>query len=285
MGVMRRVAVLAPLVLALALAGCSSKDDEAADLASPGATASASAATTPSTAPRSSGTPTSSASVAPRASASQQGVQPGPQRTATTAPGRTAPSKATPAGTYTYDASGSQRTGAYSSPVSGTSTLVVSVSRAGRQTSTLHNAQGDTQQEILVRDAGSYLADLRIKAPGLPQKEFAFAKAVLLLPDPARVGASWSWGGRSTDGKTAVTTTNRVVRTETLTIGGKAVRTVVLQTHLVLSGDIDYTSDLTTWVAPSLRLPVKDHAVGSGRAYGVPFSFDITDVMRSTTPA
>jgi hypothetical protein len=286
MGVMRRVAVLAPLALVLALTGCSSKSDhDAADLASPGATASAPASAAPSTAATASSAAAPSASAAPRASASQQPPAPGPQRTATTAPGRTAPSRATAAGTYTYDASGSQRTGAYSSRVSSTATLVVSAVRAGRQTSTLHNAQGDTQQEILVRDAGSYLADLKIKAPGLPEKEFAFAKAVLLLPDPARVGASWSWGGRSTDGKTTVATTNKVVRTETLTIGGKAVRTVVLQTHLVLSGDIDYTSDLTTWVAPSLRLPVKDHAVGSGRAFGVAFSFDITDVMRSTVPA
>jgi hypothetical protein len=212
-------------------------------------------------------------------------VQPGPRRTATAAPGRTAPSKATAAGTYTYDSSGSQRTGAYSSRVSATSSLVVSAVRNGRQTSTLQNAQGRTQQELLVRDAGSYLADLKIQAPGFPQKEFAFAKAVLLLPDPARVGASWSWHGTSTDGKTTVTTDNKVVRTETVAVGGKQVRTVVLQTHLVLAGDISYTSDLTTWVAPSLRLPVKDHAVGHGTAYGVPFSFDITDVLRSTTPA
>jgi len=169
--------------------------------------------------------------------------------------------------------------------VNGSATLVVSAVRNGRQSSTVRNAQGETTQELLVRDAGSYLADLKIKAQGLPDKEFAFATAVLLLPDPARVGSSWSWGGRSTDGKTTVAASNKVVRTETLTIGGKAVQTVVLQTHLVLSGDIDYTADVTTWVAPSLRLPVKDHTVGKGTAFGVPFSFDVTDVMRSTTPS
>jgi hypothetical protein len=169
--------------------------------------------------------------------------------------------------------------------VSGTASLVVSAVRNGRQTSSLQNAQGKTQQELLVRDAGSYLADLAIQAPGFPEKEFAFPTAVLLLPDPARVGAGWSWHGTSTDGKTTVTATNKVARYETVTIGGKAVRTVVLQTHLVLSGDLDYTSDLTTWVAPDRRLPVKDHAVGHGTAYGVAFSFDITDVLRTTDPA
>jgi hypothetical protein len=124
-----------------------------------------------------------------------------------------------------------------------------------------------------------------VRAQGLPDKDFLFSPAALLLPDPARVGATWSWTGTSTDGKTKVTTTNKVVRTETLTIGGTRVATVVLQTRLVLSGDLDYTADVTTWVAPSLRLPVKDHTVGKGTAFGVPFSFDVTDVMRSTTPS
>lgn len=285
MGVMRPVAALAPLALVLALTGCSSKEDTP-ELASPtGApSAGATASTPPAALPGLTATPGSSArraTAVPR----QPAVKPGPSQTATTAPGRTAPSKATPAGSYTYDSSGSQRTGAYSSRVNGVATLTVSPVRGGRQSSSLHNSQGDTRQELLVRDAGSYLAELTIKAPGFPEKAFAFPTAVLLLPDPARVGASWSWRTTSTDGKTNVATTNKVVRTETITIGGAPVRTVVLQTHLVLTGDLDYTSDLTTWVAPSLRLPVKDHAVGHGRAYGVAFSFDVTDVMRSTVPA
>ena len=279
---MRRALVLVAL---LSLAACSSSKDDrsAAPLLSGGPSASATSAapaatTAPSTgasgaatpAARSSSSPTSGPSSAPRA---------------TTAPGHAAPSKATAPGTYTYDASGSQRTGAYSSRVSGSATLAVSRLANGHQTSTLHNTQGDTRQDVLVRDAGSYLVDLQVHAQGLPDKEFAFSPAVLLLPDPARVGSAWSWHGTSTDGKTTVSTTNKVVRTETLTIGGRRVATVVLQTHLVLSGDIDYTADVTTWVAPSLRLPVKDHTVGKGTAIGVPYSFDVTDVMRSTTPA
>ena len=277
------------MTLVALLSACSSSQHKGS--ATPGATTPASspasspgvASSTAAPSGSSSGRPTSaagapSASTAPTAAA-------GPRVAATTAPGHAAPAKATPAGTYTYDSRGSQRTGAYSSPVSGSATLVISALRNGRQSSSLHNAQGDTRQQLLVRDAGSYLSDLQIHAQGLPDKEFAFAKAVLLLPDPARVGATWSWHGRSTDGRTTVSASNRIERTETLTIGGRAVRTVVLQTHLVLSGDINYRADVTTWVAPSLRLPVKDHTVGSGTAIGVPFSFDITDVMRSTSPS
>ncbi|HUR51007.1 MAG TPA: hypothetical protein VMZ11_02675 [Mycobacteriales bacterium] len=282
-----RPLALASLTCLIALAGCSSSDDKERSAAPAGSgtpTATASASALPSgAAPTSSPTPAVSGPAASAGARPSVGASAAPQ--ATTAPGRPAASKATAPGSYTYDSSGSQRTGAYRSPVTGSATLTVTWLSNGRQRSTLHNAQGDTVQDVLVRDRGSYLVDLQVKAPGLPDKEFGFSPAVLLLPDPARVGATWNWGGRSTDGKTTVATSNKVVRQETLTIGGRRVATVVLQTHLVLSGDIDYTADLTTWVAPSLRLPVKDHTVGKGRAYGVPFAFDVTDVMRSTTPA
>jgi hypothetical protein len=282
MGDMRRAALPPALVALLLLAACSSHHSATQHpAASP--VASVSAPATATAAP--SATRTAAAPLPGTTRGPGPGRTPPPTAAATTAPGHAAPAKATPAGTYTYDSSGSQRTGAYSSRVTGTATLVMSALRAGRQSSSLHNAEGDTREELLVRDAGSYLSDLQVHAEGLPDKEFAFAKAVLLLPDPARVGMTWSWGGLSTDGKTTVRTDNKVVRTETVAIGGRAVRTVVVQTHLVLAGDIDYTADITTWVEPSVRLPVKDHTVGKGTALGVPFSFDVTDVLRSTRPA
>lgn len=284
---MRRVAAKAVLTLLPLLAACSSSEDvkDAAPGTSPLPSASAGAASSApaSASPGASAAPTGGAVGASPTAAPVSGATSGPR--ATTAPGRPAPSKATAAGTYVYDSSGSQRTGAYTAPVSGNATLVVSPMSSGRQIATVDNAQGRTRQELLVRDAGSYLADLQVEPKGLPDKEFAFGTAVLLLPDPARVGATWAWHGTSTDGKTTLDARNRVVRTETLTIGGRRVPTVVLQTHLVLGGDLDYTADVTTWVAPALRLPVKDHTVAKGTAVGVPFSLDVTNVMRSTTPS
>jgi hypothetical protein len=116
-------------------------------------------------------------------------------------------------------------------------------------------------------------------------KEYRPTTAVLFVPDPATVGMTWSYGGTTTDGKTTLAVSNKVAGTETLTIGGKKVPCAVLQSHLVLSGDIDYTVDLTTWWSPELRLPVKDHSKGKGSFGGIMFSTDITDVMRSTTPS
>jgi hypothetical protein len=199
--------------------------------------------------------------------------------------GGTAAALGTPSGTYTYDSSGTQTVSGAKQDVQASSTLTMGALANGRQTSTLHNSQGDTTQEIEVRSTGDYLAALTVSSPTL-KTAFHLSPAALLLPDPARVGASWSWNGTSDDGKTTVATTNKVLRTETVTIGGESVATVVLQSHLVITGqDVHYTADATNWVAQSYRLPVKTRTTGSGSYGAFPFSFDVTDVLRSVHPS
>lgn len=203
----------------------------------------------------------------------------------TKAPGKEVPSKASPAGTYTLTSSGKVTFGTTPQNASGTQTLTISPLRNGIQHSTLHSDDtGDTEQDIVVRDTGDYLASLKLTSPAFT-KEFRPNPPVLLVPDPAAVGKTWSWSGTSTDGATHVSASNKLVRKETLTIGGKKVPTVVLQTHLVLSGDVTYDAQLTTWWAPDYRLPVKTHTVGKGSYSGIPFTTDITAVMSSVTPA
>jgi len=203
----------------------------------------------------------------------------------THAPGKPAASKATPAGTYTYTTSGTVTAGAKPQDASGSQTLTVSPLKNGLQRSTLHSDDtGDTIEDVVVRDAGSYGASLTLTSPAF-NKEFRPATPVLLLPDPAGVGRSWSWSATSTDGKTHIATTNKVLRKETVTIGGAPVQTVVLQTHLVLSGDVNYDAQLTVWWAPSDRLPVKNHTVGKGNYGGIPFQTDITAVLQSVKPS
>lgn len=206
---------------------------------------------------------------------------------ATTAPGRPAAAKATRAGTYALDAEGTVTLGNPGTPqdVSSESTLTVSPIKDGVQHSTLHSEEtGDTEQDIVVRDTGSYAASLKLSSQAFT-KEFLPDPPFLLMPDPATVGKAWAWSATSTDGKTKADATNKIVRSETLTIGGAKVATVVLQTHLVLSGDVDFTADITLWWAPDLRLPVKERTVGKGSYNGFPFTTDITATMRSTTPA
>jgi hypothetical protein len=192
--------------------------------------------------------------------------------------------KATAPGTYTLDASGTVTFGTTSQDAAGTQTLTVARLAGNVQHSTMHGDHADTEQDLLVHDTGTYAASLKLTSPVFT-KEFRPSPAVLLVPDPAPTGVSWSWSAMSTDSKTRVRAGNQVLRTETVTIGGKKVSCAVLLTHLALSGDVTYSADITTWWSPDHRLPVKDHAVGNGTYGGIPFKTDIATVMRSVTPS
>ncbi len=201
----------------------------------------------------------------------------------TTAPGAVAPSKATRSGTYTYDSRGTVTLGDPGTPqdVSGSPTLTVTPVRAGGQRLTLHSeSTGDTVEDVLVRDSGTYLSVLTLTTPAFT-KEFRANPAALLVPDPATIGRAYSTSGTSTDGKTRISSRSEVMRNETLTVGGKPVPCVVVTNHLELTGDVTYTADVTTWWSPAYRLAVRDHTVGKGSYNGFPFSTDITSVLRS----
>jgi hypothetical protein len=201
------------------------------------------------------------------------------------APGKPAARKATAPGHYSYTSSGKVTFGATPQSASGTQALTISPLKGEVQHSTLHSDDsGDTEEDLVVRDAGTYGASLKLTSPAFT-KEFRPSPAVLLVPDPAAIGHSWSWSATSTDGATHLSATNQLLRDETLTVGGTRVATVVLQTHLVLSGDLSYDAQLTVWWAPSYRLPVKTHTVGKGSYSGIPFSTDLTAVMTSVKPS
>lgn len=209
-----------------------------------------------------------------------------PAAVTTRAPGAPAAAKATAPGTYTNDTSGSVTYGTpgTTQDATGTSTLTVSPIKDGVQHSTLHSDGSDTDQDLLVRTTGTYVGYLKLTNAAFT-KEFRPATALLLIGDPSRVGDTWSWTAQSTDGKTTVSASNSRPKDESVTIGGKPLACQVVQTHLVLSGDVSYTADLTTWYSPTYRLTVKDHTVGKGSYQTVPFTTDITSVLRSVTPA
>jgi hypothetical protein len=287
-----RLALAVPLAL-LAVSACSSSGDDGTQTLdstpSPGAsavttTAPASEATT--APPVTGGQPSGAASAGTttQAPAATTGSTAAVPPLSTKAPGTTAPSKATRAGVYTYTSSGTVTVGATPQDASGTQTLTVGPLRNGIQHSTLHSDDtGDTEQDIVVRDAGSYGASLKITTPAFV-KEFRPDPAVLVMPDPAVIGKAWSWSATSTDGATKAKADNKLVRKETLTIGGLQVETVVLQTHLVLSGDFSYDAQVTLNWAPAYRLPVKQRTVGTGMFGAFTVKSDVTAVMKSVQP-
>lgn len=287
---MRTRLALAPFAALLALTACSGssgkQSPQSLDTTSSPTTSTSSAPTTGggSVKPRSTASTPAVAttrSTTPNAPATTTSTPP----LSTKAPGKPAAQKATAVGSYTYDSTGKVTIGATPQDASGTQMLTIGALKGGIQHSTLHSDDsGDTEQDLVVRDTGTYGASLKLTSPAFT-KEFRPAVPVLLMPDPASLGRSWSWAADSTDGATHVTATNKLVRAETLTIGGQKVATVVLQTHLVLSGDVKYDAQLTLNWAPEYRLPVKQRQVGSGMYSGIPFKSDVTGVMRSVKPA
>lgn len=280
-----RTRLLPALLLPLALTACSSGGRPAALEASssptPAATATASAAAT--------ATPATTAAPSAAATSAGRAVTPTAPAAAaaSTAPATRATTAAltgTAPGTYTSATSGTVTFGTGKQDASGTQTLTISPLRGDTQHSKTHGDQGDTDEDLVVRSTGTYLATLTLTSPAFT-KTFAPAAPVLLVPDPGTVGSSWSWSAVSSDGKTTARTTNRVDRTETVTVGGTRVSTVVVVSHLVLSGDVTYTADLTTDWAPSLRLPVRTHTVGKGSYSGIAFSTDVTSLLRSLRPS
>lgn len=226
------------------------------------------------------------ATAAPYAPSPAQGAS--PQRAGGTAPGGhvATPAPATAPGHYTYDVAGTVTVGSPGTPqrADGTATLTVEPADGDRQRSTLHDDNGDTTEELVVRSTGTYAADLHLATKAF-DKDFRPTSPVLLVPSPARPGTSWSWSATSTDGKTQLHATSQVLRTESVTVEGRQVPTAVIDSTLTLSGDVDFTDELTTWYAAGPRLVAKEHSKGKGSYSGFPFSFDSTRTLRSTRPA
>jgi hypothetical protein len=278
--------LVVPLATTAVLSACGgSSTPSAADAsATPSPSAAASVAATTAAAPGASAsggaTTSTTASADPATtSAAAQGAGSAPSTAAATktAPGTTAP------GSYTYDTSGTVTAGT-PRDASGTATLTVDPASGGKQHSVLADDQGSTDQDAIGRTTGTYLARLAIANPAF-NKEFRFTTPVLLVPEPAAPGRSWSWTATSTDGKTTVAVSARITRRENVTVGGVPTPTSLVTSTLKLTGDVTYTAQMQTWYDPAHRLSVKDHSRGNGTFGGVAFTTDITSVLRSTRPA
>lgn len=185
-------------------------------------------------------------------------------------------------GTYTYDTSGTVTAGS-SRDASGTATLTVDPPSGGQQHTLLGTDQGRTEQDLVVRRDGTYLARLVITNPAF-SKEFRPAQPVLLLPSPTTDGRTWSWQTISTDGKTTASVTAKIAGRETLTVEGARTATTIVESTLRLTGDITYTAQLKTWYDEAHRLTAKEHTKGNGTFGGLQFTTDVTNVLRSTAP-
>jgi hypothetical protein len=281
-------ALAGPVLLALVLTGCSSSSAKTpvAGGASPSQepTAAATSSTTATSAPTAGGTPAPTAgraavTSAPTASAGAPTPRTTPTATASRAPLGTAP------GTYHYDTSGTVTVFGRTQDAAGATTLTVGALSGGSQHTSMKSSNSTTDEQLVPRADGTFVSDLKISAPPVIDVEFALAPPALLVPTTATRGKTWTWTATSTDGKTTATQTSTVQGTETLTVGGAKVATVVVRTQLTLKGGVNYSADVTTWFSPAYRLVVKDHTIGQGTSGFGPYKNDVTDVLLSVQPA
>lgn len=125
-------------------------------------------------------------------------------------------------------------------------------------------------------------ADARFAYAGFDQTTtFAPSPPVTLLPAGARVGQRFS--GRY-DGTARGTYTGRVLRRETLRIGGAAVQTLVVEWSTTFSGAASGSLRSTTWWDAARRLPVKQRTVTDGGDAFNTYHQDATVTLRRLTP-
>jgi hypothetical protein len=188
--------------------------------------------------------------------------------------------KAAAPGTYTMNVTG---TSSFGTPPP-TSTVKIEPLQGTDQKSSSSNQQGGGEQVLRYQADGVYLVNLKIT--GTIKKEFKLDPPGLAFPQPATVGKAWSWTAKSTDGQTTVKSDFKILRTETIAIGGEQVPTVVVETKVVTDGDIKSTSTGAMWVSEAYRLIVRSDEKRSG-TYGGAFAFssDTSSVMQSTKPS
>jgi len=162
----------------------------------------------------------------------------------------------------------------------GEGTLTVDAPKGNEQHS-VTDFVGDTiEQTLRHRPGGIDLLHLKQTTSGVTY-EFRPSPPALFAPDPATVGATWSWHMTSTDGGLTIDASFKVLRNETVTIGGEAVPTAVVEGDFRFSGAFTGTSKRTLWGSDRYRLIVRqDEATDLGFAKSQSRS-----VLVSTKPA
>lgn len=292
----RTKATALALALALALAACGGGDKKGST--SPGDAASEDGTTTtvPGQTPTGEAEGQGGVSTGGTGATAKGGAQAGTNAPAapgssggptTTAKGGSSPpptsSKTAAAGRYVY-----QRTGKQTSPfgeqsLNGQGTLTVNAPNGAEQHSSTVYTESSSEQTLRHRAGGIDLLYLKISNQA-GTFEFRPSPPVLFAPDPVAVGATWSWRMTSTNGALTIDASFKVVRTETLNIGGEQVATSVVEGTSQISGAFTGTLKQTLWGSEKYRLIVRTDDVTDLTAPAAIHSGS-SSVLTSTKPA
>ena len=175
-----------------------------------------------------------------------------------------------PPGTYTYRQHGSASSALGDQSLDGDSTLTVDQPQGNREHSTQRDRGGSTEQVLVGRANGLFLAEIHLAQPGFDE-DFKPSSPVLLFPASAHKGQQWHWRMKSTDGNYTLTARLTIVD---LTSSGVVLSSVL---HLT-SSDINLTIHQRDKAGTDAVI-VREHAVTDGTAYGTPFHSDVTRVL------
>ena len=196
--------------------------------------------------------------------------------TPATGPASVALSPAAP-GTYRYDTSGATNVGLTTLPYPAVTTLTVDPPAGSRQhwTRDLRDPTGNgpvLELTVDYRPAGVFLEGLRLTTSisgFVDVRDLRPPSPAVLLPTGAGPGTRQELDLTSGAAGSGAHLVVEVQAQERLTIAGQAVDTLVV--HLVATlapGEITGSMDMTAWLAPSVRLWVKERSVTDATAGG-----------------
>jgi len=201
------------------------------------------------------------------------------------------PPKPPAAGTYTYDTTGTVSFGGAPGSFPARTTLVVDPPQGVSQHSTRderdssgNGSVGDTTLEF--RPAGVFIDELKTTTRAFGVSDVTDLTAnppALVLATGAKPGDHLVFD-MSGSGVNAHVTID-VVRTETVSIGGQSVDTLVVHQAAALSGKADGSTVADNWVSPQYDMIVKEHTVSDFTAYGSRAHSDETSTLERLTPS
>ena len=196
------------------------------------------------------------------------------------------PNGFTRAGTYTYDLSGTAKqpfTG--SQNVSGTDTETYDPPQGAQQHNKTNGQNGSQDMTLDAAKDGLHVVDISLNSPGF-NEDFKPVGTAVYFPADYAVGRHWTWQAKSTDGKYTLDVSSKVSGRSAVTVGGKSLKVLVVDSTLHITGTgFDLTDQLRDWVSTTYALVLKEHSVTQGTAYGASVSSDVTRKLRSTTPS
>jgi hypothetical protein len=193
--------------------------------------------------------------------------------------GATAAKPAAP-GTYTYD---NQPTGTNTFAPPATSPLTVDPPAGTVQHSTVSAGSGKTETTLDYRPDGVHIVDVKLTS-GNMTFDFVGNPPPLAAPTGAKPGQSVDFDLADNAHSTTIHIHVDFVRTETVTIGGQPVDTLVLHQVGTLSGQLTGTQTQDIWASQKYSLFVKTHSVADVKYQVYRIQSDVTSTLEKVTP-